>query len=314
MRRGAALQAAVSAVSLAAVVWWVLRQPAPALPATAGGGALIVAAIAVYALATVGRAERWQQILARARVHVARRETYRLTAVGYMGNNVLPARGGELLRVFLLASLAAASRRTVLGTVVAERLLDALALALVFVAVVSGGGHGASVPGDARLVLALAGAALVLLVATLLGAVARERIRVFLRPLVAATRNLVSAHGIALLALSLVVWTLEAVVYVIVARAAALDLDLVGALYLTALTNLFALIPAGPGYVGTFDAAVVFGARSLGADGAEAVAYLLLLRFVLFVPITLTGLAFLAARYGGWVRYRAAAAGDAALR
>jgi uncharacterized membrane protein YbhN (UPF0104 family) len=314
MRRGAALQAAVSAVSLAAVVWWVLQQQAPALPATAGGGALVVAAIAVYALATVGRGERWQQILARARLRVARGESYRLTAVGYMGNNVLPARGGELLRVFLLASLAGVSRRSVLGSVVAERLLDALALAVVFVGVVFAGGHRASAPGDGRLVLAVAGGAAVLLVATLVAAAARERIRVFLRPLVAATRNLVSAHGIGLLALSLVVWALEAVVYVIVAHAAALDLDLVGALYLAALTNLFALVPAAPGYLGTFDAAVVFGARSLGADGGEAVAYLLLLRFVLFVPITLTGLAFLAGRYGGWARYRAAAAGEGALR
>lgn len=34
--------------------------------------------------------------------------------------------------------------------------------------------------------------------------------------------------------------------------------------------------------------------------------YLLLLRFVLFVPITLAGLVLLVVRYGGWGRLRAA--------
>ena len=58
-----------------------------------------------------------------------------------------------------------------------------------------------------------------------------------------------------------------------------------------ALTNLFALIPAAPGYVGTFDAAVIFACNSLDASGSDALAYLVMLRFVLFVPITVVGLA-----------------------
>jgi hypothetical protein len=73
-----------------------------------------------------------------------------------------------------------------------------------------------------------------------------------------------------------------------------------------ALTNLFALIPAAPGYVGTFDAAVIFACNSLDASGSDALAYLVMLRFVLFVPITVVGLAFLVSHYGGWSRFRAA--------
>ena len=73
-----------------------------------------------------------------------------------------------------------------------------------------------------------------------------------------------------------------------------------------ALTNLFALVPAAPGYVGTFDAAVVFALGSLDVSGSDALAYLVLLRFVLFVPITIVGLCFLLTRYGGWSRLRLA--------
>ena len=91
-------------------------------------------------------------------------------------------------------------------------------------------------------------------------------------------------------------------------RVAGVELTLLDGLYVMALVNLVALVPAAPGYIGTFDAAVVFGARTLGAAGAEAISYLLLLRFVLFVPITLVGLVFLLRRYGGWAGYRAARA------
>jgi hypothetical protein len=57
--------------------------------------------------------------------------------------------------------------------------------------------------------------------------------------------------------------------------------------------------------VGTFDAAVLFAAKSLGRSRSVAISYLLLLRFVLFIPITITGLLLLVGRYGGLAGYRA---------
>jgi hypothetical protein len=53
------------------------------------------------------------------------------------------------------------------------------------------------------------------------------------------------------------------------------------------------------------DAAVIFGARVLDRTASAALSYLLLLRFVLIVPITVVGLVLLVARYGGWARLRA---------
>jgi uncharacterized membrane protein YbhN (UPF0104 family) len=89
-------------------------------------------------------------------------------------------------------------------------------------------------------------------------------------------------------------------VYLSIARATDLHhLSGMGALYIVALTNLVALLPSAPGYLGTFDAAVVFAVGSLGHGGDVALGYLLLLRFVLFVPITLVGLGFFLGRYRG---------------
>ena len=54
-------------------------------------------------------------------------------------------------------------------------------------------------------------------------------------------------------------WTIEAAVYWTVARALEIDISIGGALYLVALTNFVAALPAAPGSIGTFDAAVAWG-------------------------------------------------------
>jgi hypothetical protein len=47
------------------------------------------------------------------------------------------------------------------------------------------------------------------------------------------------------------------------------------------------------------DAAVLIGSRALDAPASAALTYLILLRFVLMVPITIAGLILGAVRYGG---------------
>lgn len=302
---------AVSLVGLAAVVWWATGQDPPELPRTRNDVLALVGGLALYGLAMLARAERWHRIVERAQIPAERGDTYRLTAVGYMGNNVLPARSGDLMRAFLLAPIAGARRREVLGTIVAERLLDAVALGLVFASVALVFARGTALPDTTVLVLvAVAGVAVCVIgAATLLWARrtgALGRARELLRPLAAPSRDLASGHGGSLLVLSLAVWLLEASVYLAVARAVNLDFGLAGALYVMAIANLFALIPAAPGYVGTYDAGVLFAVRSLGEPGSAAVAYLVMLRFLLFVPVTVVGLVFLMTRYGGWSRLRTA--------
>jgi glycosyltransferase 2 family protein len=86
------------------------------------------------------------------------------------------------------------------------------------------------------------------------------------------------------------------------------EMSFLEGLYLVALASVFALIPSGPGYAGTQDAAVAIGIKAIGGSGSTAVSYLLMLRFALVVPITAVGFVLLAARYGGLGRLRAARA------
>jgi uncharacterized membrane protein YbhN (UPF0104 family) len=306
-RRIAVLQGAISLVSLTAVVWWATGQDRPSIPETTDALAALLAAGGLYAAATAARAERWYRILARSGVGARRGDAYGLTTVGYMGNNVLPARSGDLMRALLLVPVARAGKRSAVGTVVAERVLDVVALGLMFVAIAYGVLRGVPVPGALFVVLGVGAAALAVLVVAWFAFRRREllrRGREFVRPLASASRDLMSLHGAALLLLSFAIWTLEAAVYLAVARAVGLDMGPLDAVYVVAFTNLFAMVPAAPGYLGTFDAAVIFAVKSIGNPGYLVVTYLLLLRFVLFVPITVVGLVVLVARYGGWSRYR----------
>ena len=65
-------------------------------------------------------------------------------------------------------------------------------------------------------------------------------------------------------------------------------------------------MPSGPGYAGTVDAATILGIKAVGGSSSAAVSYLILVRFVVFVPITVVGLVVALTRYGGLRRLRAA--------
>src|SRR4051794_41695198 len=305
-RRTLLAQVLISIVALAGVVWWATRQHMPTLADDAIG--TIAFAIGLYGLATLARGERWHRVLLLVDGRSSRPDAYSLTAVGYMGNNTLPARAGDLMKSVLTARRTGLSTPEVLGAAVAERVLDAVALGAIFLVL---GGlvlTDAGLPAAHAVALVLGGLVVLVGLALMLPRVRRGHPRIqravalaiaLLRP----SRALFSPAGGWLLVGTLLIWVLEASVYAAVARAVDLPLQGLDALYLVALTNLVALVPAAPGYVGTFDAAVLFGVRALtGAGGAS---YVLALRLVLFVPITLAGLALLVIRHGGLATLRA---------
>jgi uncharacterized membrane protein YbhN (UPF0104 family) len=297
----------LSAVSLAAVVWWALHQQAPRLPTDATRLLLLGLALLVYACVTAVRGIRWHAILRGAGVPVSMADAQALIVVGYMGNTVLPLRGGELLRVLLLAGRSGSSRATIVGTIIAERLLDALALLVMLLAfaLVS----AAAVRNLSQISL---WAALVLVALSLSLAVAWRlsrsgRLRSVssrVADITTASRNLLSVNGVALALLTAVVWLGEGCVYWLVGSSLRLQLDLPQACFLVVLSSLVATIPAAPGYAGTYDAAIQLGLGALGTHGGRAVTFGVLVRLVIFVPITAVGLILVLVRYGGLASLR----------
>ena len=300
--------AAVSLVAVAGVVYWASHQSAPRLPRNGAEWAAALGAVLLYGLATLVRGERWQRLLEDEGARPHRSDTHALNVVGYMGNNLLPARAGDAVRVFLMAPRAGAGIRSVVGTLLAERLLDVGLLVVIFVIV--GWGLLGEVGGDKVeiVLLAAAGAAAAAFLAYLL--VRRnERIMGFVAPIASATLGLRRAHhGLRLLAITMLIWAIEASVWMTTGAAVGFGMTPIEGLYIVALSSIFAMIPSGPAYAGTQDAAAIIGIKALGGTGAQAVAYVVMLRFVIVVPITLVGLALLMTRYGGLGKLRAARA------
>jgi glycosyltransferase 2 family protein len=293
---------AISAVAVAGVVWWALRQEPPQFPDEAAEWGALAGAIGLYAIATLVRGERWHSLLRAEGAHPSRGDSHGLNVVGYAANNILPARAGDAVRVVLMAPRAATSKRAVLGTLLAERLLD-IAVILVLFLVVGYGLLGEA--GDAGwIVLATA----LLAIAGVVGVVLvrrNERLHRIAAPVLSSTLQLHGRHGLTLLGMTVVVWALEAGVWMSAGAAAGFDMNLLEGCYIVALASVFALIPSGPGYAGTQDAAAITGILALGGTRSQAVTYLILVRFVLAVPITIAGLVLMAVRYGGIRRLRA---------
>src|SRR5919201_5506859 len=300
-RRALLLPAAVSMAALVAVVWWASRQKMPELPAASVALPRLAAALGLYALASGLRGERWLRLLRRCSARLGRFDAYAITTVGYMGNNALPARAGDILKSVLSSRQAGTPTADGFGTLVAERVLDAVALVLVFAVLVTTLSLPLGVEGW-MIALVIGGVAVALAAAALLGrdTGAGRRVRELAARLLAPTRSLWSVAGVGLLALSVVLWLVEGSVYAVLGAVAGLHLSLLDGLYVMALANLVALVPAAPGYVGTFDAAVILAVGLVaGGTHAAALAYAVVVRFVLFVPITVVGLAALVVRYGG---------------
>jgi hypothetical protein len=194
----------------------------------------------------------------------------------------------------LLSPRCNASKRTVISSIVAERVLDLIALLTIFVVTVYGVLSTAEVLPTDRPILVTAIGLLLLAMAAVAIWVLRshhvfERVRDWLRPLADSPRALISGgvsscsrrrscSGRSRLrstgpSRGRSTWT---------SRSAARSTS-------SLLRTSSPRCPPPPGSIGTFDAAVLWGTHRLGAVGSVALSYVILIRFVLYVPITLVG-------------------------
>lgn len=229
------------------------------------------------------------------------------TAIGFMGNNLLPLRAGELLRAYLAARSARLSFWTAMATLVVERVLDALSILLILGAVVL------LVPVPQW----LKAAALVFLVLDIaaMGALillARDRGRLAARimriPRLGATLtrwlSLFSVglqslrpgpHLAPLLAWTLVIWLVTTAAVWAALHAGGLVLPFSAALTVLAFSGIGVSIPSAPGYVGTLQFFVVQALAIYAVTGVEAVSFSFLYHASSFIPMTLLGWACLIA-------------------
>ena len=89
--------------------------------------------VGVYFLAVWVRAWRWHYLLKPIK-EIPTRKMFPITTIGYMGNNIYPARAGEVLRAVILKRKEGVPVSASLATIIVERIFDGVVmLAFVFV-------------------------------------------------------------------------------------------------------------------------------------------------------------------------------------
>jgi uncharacterized membrane protein YbhN (UPF0104 family) len=260
------------------ISWHELRAGLAGIP-----WAVALLAIAAVVASLGFTALRWRYLLLAADVDVRVPRLFAALTAGAAVNNVVPARGGDVVRVRSVPAQTSA----VVGTLAAERLLDGFVLALFIV-------FGASVSGGASVLLTVG---LGLAAATVAGMLVAAWQPAWLERLPRWARGFVSGLAVfrsprllaQALASSLALWLADVAMYASLARAFGLNLSLAGAFLLEGIGNLALAVPATAAGVGSFDYLTLLGARSVGLAGPGMAAYVLAVHAFVVLPATLLG-------------------------
>ncbi|NMB61933.1 MAG: flippase-like domain-containing protein [Chloroflexi bacterium] len=237
--------------------------------------------------------------------------------IGYLGNNIFPARAGEFLRAYHLREKRAIPFTTSLASIIVERIFDGLVM-IVFILLGLPTFMG-KIDNHTAIILIqwilLAGSVLFLLafLIVVFSAVApdksqkmldfiflkilpakwHEKYRAILARFFEGLGSLQSLPQIGIvLGFSLSIWLFETGLYWCMQRAFGLRLPFSDLLLLNGALNILSTIPSAPGYVGIFDAPGISIMSAMGTSANIAGAYILSLHAVLWLPITLVGLFF----------------------
>jgi len=238
--------------------------------------------------------------------------------IGYMANNVLPLRAGEVVRVYVVARRWSASRDvrarahpfwTTLATLIVERVLDSLVVVLILAVLVLVIPVPRVLEIAALLVLAidLAGVAMLIALVAAPQVCARLITRLLGRWPGGQRRALTAfetfvhgldgirapAHALPLFAWTITVWLAPAFAAWTVLVALDLQLPFAAPWAVLAFVGLGVSIPSAPGYVGVFHAAVVLALGLFGVSRSAAVGYALLFHASQILPVTLLGWLYL---------------------
>jgi len=272
--------------------------------------------IGVYFLGVWVRAWRWHYLL-RPLKKIPTRVMFPIVTVGYMGNNIYPARAGEVLRAVILKEREGVPVSASLATVIVERIFDGVVmLGFVFLNL----GELSKLTGDSGFVgsihqvavwgaVAFIGALAVFLAAAmapktterlagwlidaLLPQGMREKVRGVMVRFLSGLESLRSPQeALMILVTTTLIWLLETGKYWFVMHAFPFKATFFALMLMNGIVNLTTTLPSAPGYVGTFDAPGIALLSAYGVPGEVAAAYTLVLHAALWLPITVLGAYF----------------------
>jgi len=285
----------------------------------------LLPAVGVYFLAVLARTWRWQYLL-KPMAWLPLRRLFPIVVIGYMGNNVYPARAGEFIRSYVLRRNASVPISASLATVLVERVFDGLVMllfvfaALPFVSLPRWLGFtvvAATVVFALALVILLWMAMRPQAFLRLYGALAERLLPMRLR---GSGRAILERFCTGLAALgrprdfgmvfltSTVIWLTETTKYWVLMHGFPFRVPFLILMLMTAVVNLATTIPSAPGYIGTFDKPGVETLKAFGVSESIAASYTLVLHAALLLPITLLGFLYMWRESISWADFQRASA------
>lgn len=263
----------------------------------------------VYLFSFLPRAYRWQLMLDPG---IKLMSYLKGIIIGFAGNNFIPARGGELLRMEFFSRETKRSRITVLASVLTEKILDGLVLLLFLIL-----GMLFS-PTNVHTVAWLP--SLVIFSSTLfLGALfsiaflkfKRLQISSFLKKrnsyafyntMFGFHENIQNALGFLKLSKvtlyiinsSVLIWLIEFFVFVLALLFLEINVEIIVAGFLIlSIVNFGILVPSSPAYLGVFQAMTILSLSLFHIEETTALSVGILVHFCQIVPISLLGITLL---------------------
>jgi len=269
--------------------------------------------IAVYFMGVWVRTWRWHYLL-RPLKKIPTTGMFPIVTIGYMGNNIFPARAGEVLRAAILRDREGVSISASLATIVVERIFDAVVmLGFVFfnLGALENLTHNSGFIGNIQQLavwgsIIFIGALVVFLLAAMFPLVT-ERIVLKLIDRVVPLRIREKTRGIALKFLAgleslrspsdalmvflttILIWLFETGKYWFVMQGFDFQVSFFALMLMNGIVNLATTLPSAPGYIGTFDAPGIAVLVAYGVPAEIAAGYTLVLHAALWFPITMLG-------------------------
>jgi uncharacterized protein (TIRG00374 family) len=265
------------------------------------------------------RALRWRILLASSTPERRLQPYWRAVAIGFMANNVLPARAGEVVRSYAGTALIGVPFSTTLASIAVERVFDGVVLVLLLaLAVISPGFpagatiHSTSIPALAGTMAAIFVGGLVVLIVLVRAkdraVPAAERLIHRIAParlapgMIRVLGNLVGGLGVLhssrdvfrVLIWSFAVWLANASSIILGFRAFGIDASPNAALVLQGVVAFGVAVPAAPGFFGVFEKLAQLVLGLYGVSGAVAFSFAIGIHMGWFIPITVIGLVILA--------------------
>jgi glycosyltransferase 2 family protein len=262
------------------------------------------------------RAVRWQYLLISDR-RISLNSLFPATIIGYMANNLLPARLGEFVRAYLLAQQEKLETPAVFASLVIDRLFDGFTVLLMLLITLfalklpAGMTEAGTALKAGGVVTFLIYTSVIIFMVILKRHTSRtlkfvsRLVKPFPRSLSERLIPLLGSfigginiswkgrHVAALFSSSILIWLFALLPVDMILQGFGINMPITASMFILVLLVFAVMVPASPGFIGTYHYACYQGLSVFGIDASTSVSMALVIHGISFFPVTIAGFFYL---------------------